>query len=169
MRTTGLAGAACMAMLMTGAIARADTIGPIAIEPPSPDFSVSVTTAPGGDFPAHSFFDVFVEISIDSGPLITQDSEFQIPADQTPTGITVSDTSGQPETINGVAADLPSGTEGLPVFFDIQFIPLDGGPVNLNPEGQQVFNSWQTIPEPASLALLGFGMIGIGGLRRRAK
>jgi hypothetical protein len=59
-----------------------------------------------------------------------------------------------------LGADLPSGTEGLPVNFDIQFIPLDGGPA-LNPVNNQevVFqnkgvSSFAPVPEPSSLALL---------------
>jgi len=36
--------------------------------------------------------------------------------------------TGPTPTAANLGSDLPSGTEGLPVNFDIQFIPLDGGP-----------------------------------------
>jgi hypothetical protein len=84
--------------------------------------------------------------------------------------------TGPTPTAANLGADLPAGMEGLPVNFDIQFIPLDGGPA-INPMTQEVIfqNTGPSAfaplaPEPSSLVLLGLAGTIVGGvaLRRRA-
>jgi hypothetical protein len=66
--------------------------------------------------------------------------------------------TGPTPTASNLGADLPSGMEGLPVNFDIQFIPLDGGPGISDQTGEVIFqnagpSSFNPVPEPSSLAL----------------
>jgi len=51
---------------------------------------------------------------------------------------------------------------GLPVDFDIQFIPLDGGPSLPSNSGETIFQNptlgtLNPVPEPSYLAALGIG------------
>jgi hypothetical protein len=69
--------------------------------------------------------------------------------------------TGPTPTTANLGADLPSGMEALPVNFDIQFIPLDGGP-QINPVIQEtIFTNTgpssfgpNSVPEPSSFVLL---------------
>ena len=76
--------------------------------------------------------------------------------------------TGPTPTASNLGADLPSGMEGLPVNFDIQFIPLDGGPT-INPMQSEVIfqntgpSSFGPVPEPSSLALLLTAAVAISG------
>jgi hypothetical protein len=81
--------------------------------------------------------------------------------------------TGPTPTAANLGADLPSGMEGLPVNFDIQFIPLDGGPAIPTQNGEVIFQNngassfAPNIPEPGSGILLATAL-GLGaGLWRR--
>lgn len=126
-----------------------------------------------GAFPAHSFFDVFVEIQL---PGITEVDRIPTAGDGRPEDITLTNNTGAPVTIDDVdygetttSTDVtmlpPGGVEGLPVDFDIQFIPID-----LNP-GQTLTLKVSQFPEPASFALLGAVLAGVHltGRRKRAR
>jgi hypothetical protein len=84
--------------------------------------------------------------------------------------------TGPTPTSANLGANLPSGMEGLPVNFDIQFIPLDGGPAIQDMKQEVIFQNngpsqFQPInPEPSSFALLFMAGIITGGFaaqRRR--
>ncbi len=68
--------------------------------------------------------------------------------------------TGPTPTTANLGADLPSGMEGLPVNFDIQFIPLDGGPAIADVKQEVVFQNTgpslfgPVVPEPSSAVLL---------------
>jgi hypothetical protein len=68
--------------------------------------------------------------------------------------------TGPTPTTANLGANLPSGMEALPVNFDIQFIPLDGGPALPPINNQEVIfqntgpSSFGPVPEPSSFVLL---------------
>jgi hypothetical protein len=82
--------------------------------------------------------------------------------------------TGPTPTNANLGADLPGGMLGLPVDFDIQFIPLDGGPA-INPQqGEVIFQNrgassfGPNVPEPASVMLIAAaGLAAAGGRRFR--
>jgi hypothetical protein len=74
--------------------------------------------------------------------------------------------TGPTPTSANLGADLPSGMEGLPVDFDIQFIPLDSGPSIPSQVGEVIFqntgpSSFSPVPEPSTWAMM---LLGVGGL-----
>jgi hypothetical protein len=80
--------------------------------------------------------------------------------------------TGPTPTSANLGANLPSGMEGLPVNFEIQFIPLDGGPAISPQSGETIFqntgpSSFSQVPEPATGALLVIGAIAAIGFARR--
>jgi hypothetical protein len=90
--------------------------------------------------------------------------------------------TGPTPNASNLNADLPSGTEGLPVNFDIQFIPLDGGPAIPDMQSEAIFQNRSpsqfdpTVPEidAASLGsaltlLIGGVWILLRGWRRRQR
>jgi hypothetical protein len=86
--------------------------------------------------------------------------------------------TGPTPTSANLGADLPSGMEALPVNFDIQFIPIDGGPAIQDVKQEVIFQNngpsqFQPIsPEPSSFALLFMAGIITGGFaaqRRRVQ
>ncbi len=83
--------------------------------------------------------------------------------------------TGPTPSAGDLGANLPSGMLGLPVSFDIQFIPLDGGPAIPDTQGEVIFQNpslgtIQSIPEPSSFVCLLTSSVVIGGLAlRRAR
>jgi hypothetical protein len=81
--------------------------------------------------------------------------------------------TGPTPTTANLGADLPSGMEALPVNFDINFIPLDGGPALPPNNGEVIFQNFgpssfaPVVPEPGTLALLSTALLALAGLRRR--
>jgi hypothetical protein len=82
--------------------------------------------------------------------------------------------TGPTPTGANLGADLPAGMLGLPVNFDIQFIPLDGGPaispftqedIFQNPSAFQYVPS--PAPEPGTATLLLLGGLGLVRLGKR--
>jgi hypothetical protein len=84
--------------------------------------------------------------------------------------------TGPTPTTANLGANLPSGMEGLPVNFDIQFIPLDGGPALPGVTSEVIFqntgpSTFSAVPEPSSLVLLLTAGLMTGGFtvgKRRA-
>jgi hypothetical protein len=82
--------------------------------------------------------------------------------------------TGPTPTAANLGADLPAGMEGLPVNFEIQFIPLDGGPPIPNAPGEIIFqntgpSSFSPVPEPGTVALLATGLLGLATSARGRK
>ncbi|HEV2444535.1 MAG TPA: PEP-CTERM sorting domain-containing protein, partial [Candidatus Sulfopaludibacter sp.] len=83
--------------------------------------------------------------------------------------------TGPAPTTANLGANLPSGMEGLPVNFDIQFIPLDGGPSLPSQNGESIFQNptlgtFGPTPEPSTFGLLAIGgaVMWLASRRRRA-
>jgi hypothetical protein len=80
--------------------------------------------------------------------------------------------TGTTPTSANLGANLPSGMEALPVNFEIQFIPLDGGP-GIAPKSNEVIfqnlgpSSFGPAPEPGSGVLLLVGALCLVGGRSR--
>jgi hypothetical protein len=75
-------------------------------------------------------------------------------------------TGPTPTTVN-LGADLPSGMEALPVNFDIQFIPLDGGPQFQDVQQEVIFqntgnSSFNPTPEPSTFLVALSGGLAAG-------
>jgi hypothetical protein len=81
--------------------------------------------------------------------------------------------TGPTPTAANLGTDLPSGMEGLPVNFDIQFIPTDGGPPMNDVRQEVIFQNRGPssfdpvgVPEPSAFTLLVLGGLGLLGYTR---
>lgn len=75
--------------------------------------------------------------------------------------------SGLLSLVAGAYLDIPPGPSGDGVLAYVEFVTLDpGGDPGFNVENTSVQSS---VPEPATLTLLGGGLIALLGLRRRAQ
>jgi hypothetical protein len=82
--------------------------------------------------------------------------------------------TGPTPTTANLGSNLPSGMEALPVNFDIQFIPLDGGPGINDQLGEVIFqnngpSSFSATPEPSGFLLLLTACLMSGGLTARKR
>jgi hypothetical protein len=154
--------------LLAPALALADPVTPSATDgATTPSTTTTVDTVPGS-FPAHSFFDVFVEIQIpitNPPPPVVEGSEFVIPSGQTPEDVDVTDTSGGPIDIIGVEyiispTSLPLDLLNPPPPGDQGFLPLD---ITLGNGASADI----PVPEPSTLALLGPVLLAAGWCGRR--
>ncbi len=146
-----------------------------------PNGNVVPLPPPGQTFQIDSFFDVFYEVSIGGGTFQI-DSFFDITYRVSPGNTTGSwDTEMVSMSLTGqapggpvieiresptlpspgqiVVSDLPDGTFQIDSFFDVfTEISIDGGPfVPADSSTRIVMNA--QVPEPASLALMGLGML----------
>jgi hypothetical protein len=142
------------------AAARADDLPTTATsEPAGPPITATLDTVPGS-FPANSFFDVFVEITL-PGPNITvvDGFEFSPPTNQTPSGIDLN-SGGQPIIIDDIfivnePASLPISSLTISTD-DSRFTPtIQGFSVD--------------VPEPGALLIIGGGLLAIGAARRATR
>jgi hypothetical protein len=93
------------------------------------------STALGDEFPAHSFFDVFVEIQVGGGPFIGQWQEQQIPPSGNPM-VEITNGTGMTETLSGAG-----------FFISPTMIPLDDLNLNDIPPGSNGYPSLIPLPE----------------------
>lgn len=96
----------------------------------------------------------------------------------TPAGVTGTldmGVTGPTPTAANLGANLPAGMLGLPVSFDLLFIPLDGGPAIPGVKDEVIFQNpslgtFSALPEPSGLVLLLTSSVLVGGLAlRRAR
>jgi len=155
--------------LLTPGLALADAITATATDgATTPSTTTTVDTVPGS-FPAHSFFDVFVEIQLpipSPQPPVVEGSEFDITGGQTPEDVVVDDISGAPLDIIGIELIVSPTTIPLdlllPLPGDPGFRPLD---ITLGSGGSTDI----PVPEPSTLALLGPLLLAAGWFGRRRR
>jgi hypothetical protein len=165
------AGLIAGSLLALGAAARADDLPATATsEPHGPPMTGTLHTAPGGGLPITSFFDIFVELTVDGLNFFVDGFEFILPPHETEIAFTLTlDNGDQPLFLDSILTlDTQSPDQESTVQpGDIRFEPIPGFPRGeaIGPNGSVEVS----LPEPGALLIIGSGLLAIGAARRATR